>query len=436
MKNQYILSTLILAFLLSWNIGNGQNARQLAKQAEANYVDGQYLEASLKAIEALRAEIKNKTAFEVLDKSYDACIYNVEMEIAKYVSKSQTFSGDNTVLDKTWIVKRYNDLIGLQREATILGPVTNKKLKRTINFPTKDYTVQMLAAEEELHASKLQCAEMHYLAGDQLFNLGGRENSKSAALEFKESLRLIPGYSDAQAQYDVARKAGTSRMAFIPFDNKSGKPYLGAVEDVISDQVVARLFNDPVAMEFVELLTRDQLNVVMNEHNLMGSQFMKEESAMNFGKLMGVHVLITGKITSITYDAKPTTKSGIPQSKKVKVGSEVYYVDGKKKYRNVYGTVHATVTKYNRSAEASINGSYQILDVETARLLGGDSFNETERWSLTWGRYTGNVKALSREYNNLCSVQEQYAPNQETMVKDVANKLAVTLSTSLSYQIR
>lgn len=437
MKSDLITLLIIVPILFLTMSSQAQGARQLAKEADTYYVAGDYLNAASKAIEALRAESSNRLAFEVLDKSYNPAVFNTEQEIRKTEAKAATFTGDQTVGQWNWIVDRYNELIRMQREAELLGSVYNKKSKKTLEFKSIDYTAALLAAEDALSDAKQSAAQMHYERGERLMKNGTRATAKDAAKAYKAAYNYVSGYKDAYDKYKEARKAGTSRVAFIPFENKSGKPQLGAVEDVITDMVISKLMQDRDAMEFIDLLSRDQLDVIMNEQNLMRNQFMNEESAVQYGKMLGVQVLITGKISSIVYDAKPTMQSNVSQSKQVVVQRQAYYdSDGKKKYKDIHGTVHCIVTQYTRKAQASIIGSYQILDVETAKVISSNSFNKTIDWSHTWGRYSGDERALSREFKQLCTVEEKYPPNQEAMTNMAAEGLAETLSKSLSWSIR
>ncbi len=207
----------------------------------------------------------------------------------------------------------------------------------------------------------------------------------------------------------------------------------GALSETITDQIVDSVINDPSATEFLELVSRDQLERVMQEQQLGLTGIIDQQTAARLGGLLGVHEMVIGKITQIIYVPERTRQTTVPQETiiRVKSGTERYTdKNGKIKKRPKYRdkNISAQVTHYTKESSASIIGSYQIIDVQTAVIRDSARFNEKSEFKTEWGKFTGNQKALGQYYLRLCSVDEQFAPTEQELVLEATNKLSRQLA--------
>ena len=87
--------------------------------------------------------------------------------------------------------------------------------------------------------------------------------------------------------------------------------------------------------------------------------------------------------------------------------------------------------KYIRTTSASIRGSYNIVDAETARLVRSETFQGDAKYEYAWAEYQGDSRALSYRSARLVKAGEQVAPVSTEMVaraeQDLADQLATTL---------
>jgi TolB-like protein len=399
--------------LLPQSVGYTQSLRELTKNSEKAYETQQFDEAVFFAIDALMKEPTFTRAIEALQLALPSAIRVNENKIAQLKETATIFSGDITVEESMEIVKRYNTLIKMN-ESLLNLPVIQPKKGAPVSFQMKSYSTELRNAKEELSKNKELAAEKHYQSGIELLKINDIQKSKLAAKEFKRSLIYVPDYKDASSMYEQARKLGIKRIAIIPFENKSGKNHYGAIGEMMTDQIITDLIQDQAAMEFVEIISRDQLQQVIQEQNLGTSGIINENTAMQVGKVLGVNELIIGQITQISSSQTPTT------NKVYQNENTIYSKQGNYK-------VYANISEYKKSAGASINGSYKIIDVKTAKMITGDSFKKEYSFLSQWATYGGDEQALSYESRRLCSQREENPPIDEERVNIVVSNLGASL---------
>ena len=423
MKNLCFLSVLTLMCMVLCLTGCASKHSKLMNSAQANYRANQPEAALHDAVEALNLKPN-------FDKAQDFVIlfFNAAVESRENRIKALKATPDKFKWDK--IVAEYQGLIEINNWVKNLPPTAliHKKMKQRIIFDTKDYTTQ-------LGEASTQAAEAHYQEGVRIAASSEQpDTQKQAAKAFKKVEEFVPGYKDAGDRYESARRAGIKKMAILPFDDLSGRSrFYGALAETITDQIIDSVINDPSATEFLELVSRDQLDRIVQEQQLGLTELIDQRTAAELGKVLGVHEMVIGKITQIIYVPERTRQTTVPQQTtvRVKAGTEKYTdKNGKIKTRQKYRdkNISAQVTHYTKESTASIIGSYQIIDVQTAVIRDSARFNEKSEFKTEWGTFTGNQEALGQYYLKLCSVDEQFAPTEQELVLEATNKLARQLA--------
>ena len=420
---------MFITFGLTENIF-AQSAASHISKAKRAYQNSRYVEACFESIKALKIKPKKKKPQQILSMSYDIAVESMLERIKELKSESKFFQDDLTVMKRKEIVNLYKKLQKLDKMSYEISKIV-KSSKYDLDFERIDVKDELAQAINSLKDAKQDAAEQHYANGLKLYNIGDRENYKKAAKEFKKAKKFIPNYKESEKLYEEARKKGTTRIAIFAFDNKSGTTIFGDIGESVSDQLSAKLFNDRVAMEFVEIISRDELGKLINEHNLNMTPDIDPNTVSEYGKLMGVHVIITGKITQVSAENQPTIRDAARTvSRRVVVGKESYVNSkGKTRTRNVYGDVYAQVFEHRKSSKAILSGSYKVLDVKTGKVLSQDQFSETYVWENKWITFTGDERAVSlprgydtKELNPPTSFQMgNYLVN--TLTKKMARKI-------------
>jgi len=340
-----------------------------------------------------------------------------------------TVSGNQFRHDR--LVLEYQNLINLHDAVKSLPPIRHPETKALITFELVDYT-------SELSTAKQAAAESHYLAGEKLAQSDSPTDQKAAAKQFKRALNFVPGYKDADLRYQSTREAGIKRIAIIPFEDLSGtRKRFGSVEELVADEVITSIMKDAAATEFLELVSRDQLDRVIEEQKLGLSGLLNEETAVEVGAILGVHEILTGKITQIVYSPSRTVDRSYNETANVVIRKEKYKdEEGKTKTRKIYGDVKAQVTHYTRSTSAVIKGSYRIVDVKTSKLIASESFEGKSEFNTEWATFSGDERALSYRSKRATRQREQVAPVGAEMVSRAASNLAKNLTATLKVYAR
>jgi hypothetical protein len=400
--------------------GCGQNVT-LYKQAQQQYNQGNYESSFDTVVKSLKLKPGFVKAQALINEAYPKAVAEREANIQKLNATS-----DPGKYDK--IVAEYAALDVIQTTARKLPPLADPKSGITVTFAYKDYVA-------DWDSAKNNAAEYHYQNGIKIAaNSTNVDVQKQAAKEFKTALTYVDNYKDASAKYDNCRSLGIKRIAIIPFDDKSGSNgKYGALNEMIVDGVYSGIMNDPSCTEFLEIITRDQIDILLREHNLNASGLVDASSAANFGKLLGVHEIMTGKISQIIFTPERTVSKDFSETANVKTGEEQYYDDkGKLKTKDVYGDVSCNYTKYTKTSSAKITGSYIIVDVETGKIKKQDQFTCEKPWADVWAtKGYGDEKGLSKETYNLCTKSEPLAPVEADLVTEAMHDLTGNFVTQI-----
>ena len=379
--------------------------------------------------------------------------------VDEHLGKIKTAKSSSAKFKWDTVAAEYQALIKINRAVKSLPALMDEGTKQPIHFDIQDYT-------QDLVEPTNNAAEDHYQEGRRLFGKEGMASRDQAAGEFSAANKYVPGYKDATtlaadgyyreglllakaddvdiqkkaakafktaqefvagykdsaALYEKARRAGVKRIAIIPFENKSGKGGYGDIAEAIVDGTISDVMGDSSATEFLEIVSRDQLEQVMREQRLGTTGFFDEKTVSKLGKILGVKEIVTGKITQVTASRARETQRNIPQSKRICV-----QVDDKR-HCVQEEEISAMVTVYNRTAGATITGSYNVIDVKTAAVKLSKSMEGKYAFNASWAKYSGNQDAISGEPGQLTGVSETFAPEEEEMVnmarKDLVEKLS------------
>jgi len=392
---------------------------KLEKVARQNYAIGIYDNAVIGAVASLKLNPEYEKSQILVQDAFKAGVKKHTTQISTLKSSVEKFKWDN-------VVKEYENLIKINDAVSELPTIKNKKTLEVLKFEIVDYSA-------ELSEAKNNAAESHYQEGLLLSKSNDLDTQKKAAKEFKTSCSFVPEYKDAVVLYEKAKKAGLKRIAIIPFEDKSGKQgKYGDLSGLIVDDIVSKVLGDPAATEFLEIITRDQIERVIQEQKFSSTVFVDESSVAEVGKILGVHEILTGQITQIIYTPERKVDKTYQAKQKVVTGKEKYTgKDGKTHTRDVYSDVYANVTTYTKTAGAKITGSYKIIDVATAKLKKSESISGEETFQFEWAKFSGDERALDYSERKLAGKQEEFAPVEESLVTDATKKLSLSLGSTL-----
>jgi len=451
------------AFLVAGCAGMMQYGK-LEESAREYSNRGNYDQAVFQVVASLKLK-------QDYDKSQQLIVDVFPRAVEEHLGKIKAAKNSSAKFKWDTVTAEYEALIKVNQAVKSLPPLTNEETKQPIRFDIQDYS-------QDLVEPRNKAAEDHYQEGRRLFGKNGMANrdqaakefstankyapgykdattlaadgyyreglllarvddvdtQKKAAKSFKTAQEYVPGYKDSAALYEKARRAGIKRIAIIPFENKSGKGWYGAIADAIVDGAVSDVMNDASATEFLEIVSRDQLEQVMREQKLGLTGFIDASSATQLGKILGVKEIVTGKITQISVSPERTTPKRYRLTENVCVRN-----DGNGKCLQA-AQVYADVTEYTRTAGATITGSYSVIDVKTAAIKKQANMEGKYAFNAEWATYSGNETALGaprlfgsdgkERARQLVRTSEQNAPAEEELVSNAREDLVTKLSKS------
>lgn len=408
-------------------VGCATKHSRLMESAQAHYQANAYETALKDAIAALKIKPDYQKAQDLAPTLFKAAAEGREDKIKEIESSSNKFKWDR-------IVAEYKELIKINAWVKNLPPLTHKKTKERIIFDTKDYTEQLSIVSEK-------AAETHYQEGIRLAALSDdAEAQKKAAKEFQKAEQFVSDYKDAHSRYEKAKRAATKRIV-ISFENKSGKEQYGDFANLITDQISRAILEDNSATEFLELVSRDELDLVIQEQKLGVSGLVDKDTAPEVGEILGVDEIFIGSITHIDHNAPDATETTRQVKRKVREQVEESYTDEKGRERTrtkwVEVPVTATITTFHRTAKAKVTISYTIVKVRTTKKDVTKTFYGSSEFEYQWGNHVeGDERALSADDKRLCAKSERHPPSASEMVKKALEEAVYDLSDALIEHVR
>jgi len=259
------------------------------------------------------------------------------------------------------------------------------------------------------NATRTFIADTYYRWAVELETQG---DNRGAYEKYGLALETVPEFRDAEARRDAAYEAAVSRVAVLPFRNASsyGLQYAGALTEHLTNACVQ------AELEFAVFATRAHLEEVLQEHALAASGAIDSDTATRIGQLEGIDFFITGAVTQISEQTSSptfqerthTTTRTVRDStgKEVKVPHEIFY------------------REYTARRTVEVSASYQIVEVESGRIIEGDDFTQTVTDETQWIRYQGSIYDLPENKRVLLDASGE--PKSADMLTNDAIRLIAT----------
>lgn len=352
MRKVWLTAIATTAFVLVSCAASGPHVDAF-KRAEAAYNNGKDDKAIEEALKALKIKPDYQPAIDFLNKTFDDVIAAKNDTIAMFKKRDDPNP------------KRWDKIVYMEeRKAEYAKQLKliarrNDKLKLSVDVDPNDIKVARDSA-----------AASHYAAGLEKMNERGKAAQQVAAVHFRKAFTYHADYEDSKQLYAECKKRGTIRVAVDPFNND----YSGRMDAAL----IAELQKNKEASEFLQFLTRADLDRVLEEQTLSSSgDFQNSEGEDMMGKLRSAEFLIAGSIEKYVCsdDEKGVERDRQEKenSARVKIGSHQeceIMKNGKRRCYNVsdYDNVYATIITDSLTKKASTSGAIQILDFATGEI--------------------------------------------------------------------
>lgn len=372
-------------------------------RARNHHQKGEFDQAVFDAVEALHFKPDYEKAQTILIQAFPEAIESLEAQVGQLKSQSAQFRGDVTAHERKQIVTIYETLIRLNTAVEEVLPLLQNS---SLDVDFKDYHAELQNARTRFEKARNEAADMHYQKGTILMQQGGLENNRRAVDEFKQTLQFVPNYKDAETLYKIVKQRATKVVVLIPFKNQSNISGDRHIGEFLTSQFIGTLKNAVRSFSFLDIK--------------IGTQ---RSDALTMSRILGAHEMITGQVTEVYYDTS-LEKDRYEEKKTI---SESYYDhEGIKRTRE--REISAIITIYTRKAEAQISGFYQVVEVESERILTENSFAESCTLRHEWARFDGDRRALSSRSKKLIDEEAGVQPPKENFLMCVAEEIGETLA--------
>jgi len=329
-------------------------------RAEQAYNVGDYDTAVDRSVEKLQKKPSDEKSIEMLVTALPLA-YKKHQEAAE--KSEASLNWERAAIE-------YARITRLVDKVSSLPPILHPQTKQVITFPKIDVKAREKVALQN-------AAEAHYREGLRLETT----DPKAAAEHFRKASELIANYKDAKERYAKTRKAGTQRIAIMPFENLTGK--YGQVGHSLTDLLISQaLHSQP---EFLEFVTRDYLEQLIKEQKLGLTGIIDETTAPQVGKLLGIRYFVFGKVHSIVPNYPRTASDTL-------VKEFTRYTSGEPPRK-----IRGVVTVYTAKGSVRLKAGYQIIDVNTGTIAASDILEKEAVSEYKWARLTGDPESLDWE---------------------------------------
>ncbi len=188
----------------------------------------------------------------------------------------------------------------------------------------------------------------------------------------------------------------------------------------LSGKIESKIANHKLdGKRYFTVVSRKNLNTILNEQKLQSSELMDESTATRVGKLIGAQAIINGEIASASATSDKYLEDRVRCLKYVKDKGCI-------KYQKYFVTC--------KTVQASVSANINIVDVETASVIYGDTLTkdyngDSCKNTIFSNRILSKGQALNKLINSIASeFVYKLTPNYIYFKVTLLEKLDVDLS--------
>lgn len=338
---------------------------------------GNYASSVAKAVDRLRSSPNNNKARTTLSKGYALALNHYLEEVARFKASNQALKWENVLSSFNLLNNMYDDI---RRCPACLEIVPNPR--------------SFLA---EASDARKRAAQVRYDLGIAELNKGDRQSAKLAYESFLRAKDLVRNYPNIDQAILDAKDAATIKVVLEKVPVYSQRYRIS--DEYFSNKMFEFLQQNRRMSDFVEFFTPTEAiaQQLTNPNHVIRMQF----DDFNVGQVY----------------VRETTDNIVKDS--VIVGT----VDVEGESRNVYGTVKAKMTTFEKTVTSNAVLDVKIYDSQTNRLLMQDKIPGEFVWQAFWGNFQGDERALSEDQKSTCNLREVQPPAAEDLFIEVTRPI-------------
>jgi hypothetical protein len=346
---------------------------------------GDYDKAIYQAVNRLQKDTDNKKALSTLKSAYDFAIEDHQTKI-----REAKLSSD--VLRWEQVIQEYEDLNRIADEIRKC-PACREVVPEQNKFIS------------ELAEAKLNASDVRYARGLKLLAEKNRQSAKQAYLDFERAEQLYPNYKDAKQKMDDAYWAAVLKVVVEPVEVQRGVYELS--NEYFQNKIFEYLENYE-SKSFIKFYTPKQAK----QTDLVPDQVL----SLSFDDFVVGQTYVKERVEDVKRDS-------------VKIGTS--------KDKDVYGTVTAKVSVFERTITSTGLLDFKVLDWRTKNIISQEKMPGTFVWKDQWGSYRGDERALSDNYLKIANKRESPPPAPQALflefTKPIFSQLTGKIKTFYSH---
>ncbi len=346
---------------------------------------GNYEDALLKAINRLRNSPKNDKARETLHEGYP-------LTLDYHMTRIQTLKNSNEPFKYESVIGSYQALTNIHNEIQRC-PACREEVPNSRGYLAEINEAKQLAATDR------------YTAGTVAFNRDNtRESAKEAYFHFVRAAEFVPNYKDVQNRIKEAKFEATLKVVFeqVPVHSRtyglSNEYFQQQINQFVSSERMNEFvqFYTPTEAKTVGLKKPDHVVRMQFDDFVVGQVYMKEST-----EEIARDSVIVGQV-------------------KTENGSQ-----------NVYGTVKAKFTLFQKSISSKGLMDLQIFDPNTNRVMYQTKMPGEFVWRSEWGNYKGDERALTDKQVKIAHLREAVPPPPQDLFIEFCKPIYIQATNTL-----
>lgn len=280
--------------------------------------------------------------------------------------------------------------------------------------------------------ARQRAATLYYHLGNHFLAEG---HCRKAYQDFDKAGSIVSGFQDVESKLAEAKECATVQVAFAELRNTTRRTLAGMnLGNAIFQKTRTKLQKE--SSQFIEILTRQQLAVLMEEHG-MNTGAVRDASSIP-RSFEGADYVVFGTLNQVQAKDKGPTKEKKRTTYEYATQEKYVNENGETKTRTEWHEAYAYYTLNTASRTIRINGSIQVVDASSRSITINKTVDHEARDVV---RYATNVKAnhnLGGDNTRLDSdfVDLVRARKELKSVNAMVQPRLDAIATSLSHQIR
>ena len=279
--------------------------------------------------------------------------------------------------------------------------------------------------------SRRRAGDIHYYIADHFLAEGHCRQAHNDFSRANEYGSAGPDISDKLAE---ARECGTVKIAFMEFENNTGRTFPGMdLGDFIFESIKTK--TQARASDFIRLMDREQLGMLLREQRIDAGILTTGGALQN--TIEGVDFLIFGKINQLEKNHAGQRRSNRQTSYEYSVERTYKDSEGKQKKRTEWVEQPMTYTVISDARDVVMSGAIRAVNARTSEVAinyiidrqSGDQVEYAHSYQARHDLKASNIK-LNSSFTELARARKELK-EENTLAREMIDIISEDMANSI-----